>query len=382
MKALSPGSIAVVAPTGKAAVRLTEVMGNAGLPIEAKTIHSFVGVKSIRNDGEIILDDATKPVSFVVVDESSMIPARLLASMLRVLPGDCCVLFLGDTDQLPPIGHGAPLRDIVSSNTIPVGRLTEVRRNSGAIVRVCSEIANRSEYVPPKIVRESTGDNAIHAECSTSSILSRVESIFRSPPPGIDSLQIQVLSPLKKRDSPVGTPAINERIRAIVNPSASGPIGTGDKVYVKKNESMDQVEKQPDGSWGNVAETFVANGEFGIVVDVVPKGTGKGNKHGLVVKLDAPARTVLVTQPSLLDFGWATTVHKSQGSEWPIVVTVADKSAAMMGSKQLIYTAVSRAKRLSITVGQMSTIGQWCKRDMIRSRRTMLTEKLREKGSV
>lgn len=375
LKTVHAEQIAVVAPTGKAAVRLTETMSAAGIDVQAKTIHSFCGVKSIRSDGEIVLNDEPVDTKLLVVDESSMIPTALMASMLRVIPDDCRVLFLGDTGQLPPIGHGAPLRDFVACGQIPVGRLTEVRRNSGAIVRVCSEIAGASRYSPSTKVHESIGENAIHCERAGEKIIDVIEEVFRNPPPGISSGQIQVLSPLKKKEVATGTHVINQRIRRIVNPSADGPIGVGDKVYVRQNTTESLVENT-NGTWVESGTTFVANGEFGRVMAVVPKKEDQDG--GLVVELEAPVRRVLIPKISMLEFGWATTVHKSQGSEWPIVITVCDKASAMLGSKQLIYTAISRAKRLSVTVGQKSVVDRYCSTDVIRYRRTMFCEKIRD----
>lgn len=375
LESIHAEQVGIVAPTGKAAVRLTETMSAAGLEVQAKTIHSFCGVKSIRSDGEIVLDDEPVDVKLLVVDESSMIPTALMSSMLRVIPDDCQVLFLGDTGQLPPIGHGAPLRDFVACGQIPVGRLVEVRRNSGAIVRVCSEIAGASRYTPSNKVHESIGENAIHCERQSDRIIDVIEEVFRNPPPGISSGQIQVLSPLKKKEVNTGTHVINQRIRRIVNPSAEGPISVGDKVYVRQNTTESMVEKT-DGKWTETGTSFVANGEFGRVLDVVPKQEGQDG--GLVVELEAPLRRVLIPKISMLEFGWATTVHKSQGSEWPIVITVCDKASTVLGSKQLIYTAISRAKRLSVTVGQKSVVDRYCSTDVIRYRRTMFCEKIRE----
>ena len=176
LRHIDPTRVAILAPTGKAAVRLTEVMSNAGLAVGARTIHSFVGVRHIRKDGEIELDDSTvRDYSLVVVDESSMIPVKLMHALLRSLTTSCRILFIGDTGQLPPIGHGAPLRDMVISDHVPVGTLTEVRRNSGAIVRLCSAIADSRPYDPPASVREKIGNN-----CVACGGIARCDCQFRS----------------------------------------------------------------------------------------------------------------------------------------------------------------------------------------------------------
>ena len=155
----------------------------------------------------------------------------------------------------------------------------------------------------------------------------------------------------------------------------------GDKVYVKKNHEVELCEwSKKVGDWCCCdSETMVANGEFGYVVGIVSEPDGNKTKDYLVVRMEAPDRHVRIERNrNLVDFGYATTVHKSQGSEWPIVIYVADRSCGRIGSRQLVYTAISRAKQLCFTVGQLDVINQQIRRDVIKERTTFLWKLLDE----
>lgn len=390
LKLRPASSIAVVAPTGKAAVRLTAALQSMGIEeVRAITIHSYVGVSGTsESTGELILkNDVSKNVEFLVIEEASMITIELLNALLRSVPDGCQVLFLGDTGQLPPIGHGAPLRDLIASGVLTVGRLTEVRRNSGAIVRVCSEIASRSQYQPSEVVWEAIGHNCHHIECNAETSRQIVERIFRQPPPGCDlNRDIQILSPTKLPDNPIGTPKLNEAIRKIVNPRHSEENGfaEGDKIYVTANSQLQEVSLDRDKrKWVDASgPIYVANGEFGTVIEEIqPHGSRYDGKSVIknpawIVLLECSGSHVLVTQRSIMDFGWATTIHKSQGSEWPYVVIISDQSCARLGSRQLHYTAISRARRLCLTLGSIETIANQLRKDAISHRLTMFVERL------
>ena len=141
------GSIAVCAPTGKAGVRCTESMLAAGVDIEATTIHRLLGVGRNGHDGEgwgfEYNAENPLPHACIVVDETSMVSASLMADLLAATTPHTRLVFVGDPHQLPPVGHGAPLRDLIRTERIPHGELSEIWRNDGGVVRICREIRNQ-----------------------------------------------------------------------------------------------------------------------------------------------------------------------------------------------------------------------------------------------
>jgi exodeoxyribonuclease V alpha subunit len=141
-------SIKIAAPTGKAAVRINESMQKHGVYIRARTIHSMLGVQEADGGGGwSFVHNRSNPLEcqFLVVDESSMIDCDLMASLLAARPRGCSILFVGDVGQLPPVGHGAPLRDMIAAG-IPYGELTEIQRNAGAIVNACAAIRRGESF--------------------------------------------------------------------------------------------------------------------------------------------------------------------------------------------------------------------------------------------
>src|SRR6185503_2428331 len=156
-----PAGIAVVAPTGKAAVRLSEALEGHGLgQIRARTIHSTLSVMAVGDGGFQFEHGEENPLEqrFVICDEMSMCDTPLMASLLAALRPDAHVLFIGDLNQLPPVGHGAPLRDFLEAG-IPAGELREIRRNSGLIVETCARIRDREDFELPLTVDLDAGRN-------------------------------------------------------------------------------------------------------------------------------------------------------------------------------------------------------------------------------
>lgn len=356
--------VAAAAPTGKAAVRLTESLNAAGVDLRARTIHSLLGVESVDGYGWQFKHHAGNPMpwNFLLVDESSMIDTGLMANLLAAVADDCFVLFLGDTNQLSPVGHGAPLRDMIAGK-VPCGELTEVRRNSGRIVEACHAIRNGQHWEP--------GDNLQHQPISDPVDLVRQFVVaMKAQGLGIDDCQIVV--PMNDK-SPLSRVSLNLELQRQCNPLADRPgeMCEGDKVintkngwYHKAGPCSDDADENADG------RVYAANGEMGRVIRCNPKS--------VVVELPTPLRTIRVPLgeegASHWQLGYAVTVHKAQGSEWPVVVVVLDEAASRMCDRSWIYTAISRAKQTCVLAGELEVAYQMCAKNRIDDRKTFLKE--------
>jgi len=375
--------IFVVAPTGKAAVRITEQMGAAGLGIQGQTIHRLL---MWVGDGFGINAANPLPPCYLIVDESSMVDSRLLAALLSAVQVGSHVLFVGDPGQLLPVGEGAPFRDLIESQLIPRGHLTEVRRNAGKIVEICDEIG-KGKYWPGQAEPES---NFAHWTATTpdSAKQTILELIASAKAAGWDPVKsVQVLCITNKK-SDLGKDQLNDWLQQLLNPGPNigkSRFRLGDKVMCQKNTRMVCLESEEDHqTWGRDLDdvevstkdrrsrvTFVSNGDIGYIT--------RADRSVVEVEWQSPRRLCRcsVSGPnSVLSLAYAITVHKSQGSESPYVIYVADTSPAAnwLATRELHYTAISRAKQYCAVVGVAHRIEQQCKKTAIGERVTGLRE--------
>jgi ATP-dependent exoDNAse (exonuclease V) alpha subunit len=415
------GSVAVCAPTGKAANRATASLAAAGLGVRATTIHRLLRAKSGGPGGDWEFEagrDAPLPIRFLVVDEASMNDATLLANLLDSLspptkdsPG-CHVLLVGDPYQLPPVGHGAPLRDLIASGSVGVGELTEIRRNAGTIVRACAsikagksfELANRFDLGtadPANLRHVATGS----AEESLSILDDTLTRMAKFDP----IRDAQVIVPLNEK-SELSRKAINERLAKLLNPdgkrAAGCPFAVGDKVICLKNSQLKPVVpigrfgvddmNSDSGNYGpDPSREFdlVVNGEQGFVQAISSKECvisfdgGKGNYSRLVsvpirrqtsTSADSSDGDEKATGGALgdIDLAYAITVHKSQGSEWPLVIPIVDPAGGMIADRNYWYTAISRAKTACLIIGDAAALAKQVARKSLDRRKTFLVELL------
>lgn len=365
IKLLPPNSVAACAPTGKAAVRLTESLNVAGVKLQAKTIHSLLGVMAADDGGWRFQHDRSEPLPWrtYIVDETSMVDTPLMADFLDAVPGDGYVLMLGDTNQLSPVGHGAPFRDLIAAG-IPHGHLTEIHRNDGGVVEACRAMQANEPWRP--------GGNLVHQSITSPQDLVRafVNSMHEA---GLGVDDCQIITPMNEK-SPLSRVQLNVELQRQINPRANRPgeMCVGDKVINTKNgwyskagpTSADAITSDEG------RRVYVANGEMGRVIDDNPKS--------LVVELPTPLRTVRVPLgdegASNWQLGYAITIHKSQGSEWSVVVMVLDPAATRMADRSLIYTAISRAKTLCVLAGDMEVAYAMSRNNRIDDRKTFLKE--------
>ncbi len=384
--------VAVCAPTGKAAVRLSSALSRFGVPLTARTIHSLleVGRNGHDGDGWGFQRCASNPLEqqFVIVDEASMLDTDLFASLLDALSPGSHLLLVGDPYQLPPVGHGAPLRDLIASGVVPVGLLAEIRRNAGSIVRACAAIKDgqrfeaniESDIEAGKNLQMIEQDEPVRQTESLTSLFSYCSRW------GLNSTwDVQVLVPTN--DSGVlGRKELNQRLQAELNPNGErcecNPYRVGDKIICLRNHwALSERQHGPQ------QEVYVANGEQGSAEIVEAKHT--------IAVFANPARVIRIPHGkpqrsresdeagsnSDFDLGYAITCHKSQGSEWPVVIVMIDAGpgARRVCSREWLYTAISRASQLCVLIGREGVAQQMAKRPALDRRKTFLAELLRAK---
>lgn len=357
-------SICVVAPTGKAMVRCREALEAIGISCETRTIHSLL-MSQEKGLGPNF--------QFLVSDESSMIDADL---MRRFLVNNPCssILFVGDDGQLPPVGKGKPFADILRSGIVPIGRLTETRRNSGLIVESCHAIRNeqRWETVAFHDLTE-TANLALITSGDMIQTIRRLADYYRKSRDVIHDLQ--VITGVNKGE--IGTFELNSVVREIMNPSAdlTERYSASDSVICLKNamyldgSEPDFDENEPEEK----GEIYISNGEIGYV---------QTKRKGMIIA-DFGAERVVRFRPNNKNFNlaYAVTCHKMQGSETPIAIVLLDPSfgAGMVCSREWLYTAISRAKETCILVGRKETALKFC-RKLGSERKTFLKELLTQGG--
>ena len=349
--------IALAAPTGRAAKRLEELTDHP-----AVTVHRLLGAQGTTG-GFARNEEWPLDADVIVVDEASMLDVELTAALLEACPDGTHLLLVGDPAQLPSIGPGHVLGDLIDSDAIPVTELTTLYRQAegGAIARLATAV--RGGELPPV---DSPDHEVVVVPAAGSTEASRrvVQLVTDSIPRalGIDPGSVQVVTPVHR--GPAGTIELNKALKAVLNPGEGTVWGfdAGDRVVATANH----MELEPTG---------FANGEVGVVTK-----TGDGS---LDVTFASGPVTVTGKAMSDLRHGWAITVHRAQGSEWPGVVVVVPPEAGGMLSRPLIYTALTRAQQhLSIVHASGAALARAVREVDVRPRRTRLASLLAELGDV
>ena len=329
--------ILLCAPTGRAAKRMSEATG-----FEAKTIHRLLEVDprtgGFKRDRENPLD-----CGLLVVDETSMVDVLLMRSLLAAVPDEAALLIVGDVDQLPSVGPGQVLADIIASGAVPVVRLTEVFRQA-AQSRIVTTAHGINRGVIPDLSRpEGESDFYFVGAEDPETAVSRIVELVKTRIPrrfGLDPVRdIQVLCPMNRGGA--GARSLNVELQAALNPAGERKVERFGWTFAPGDKVM-QIENDYDKE--------VYNGDIGAVVDVDPEAgeltacfEGRDFLYGFS-ELDA------------LVPAYAATVHKSQGSEYPaVVIPVLTQHYAML-KRNLLYTGVTRGKRLVVLVGQKKAV--------------------------
>ncbi len=330
--------VLLAAPTGRAAKRLAESTGR-----EAKTIHRLLefdpGIGTFRRGKENPLD-----VDVLVVDETSMVDVVLMNQLLRAVPPFAAVVFVGDVDQLPSVGAGSVLTDLIESKVMPVARLTEVHRQAGAswIVRAAHAVNHGDQ---PESAPAGKGDFYFVEADTPAAVIDKIRQVVTTRIPaafGLDPLRdVQVLTPQVKTE--LGVANLNKVLQEALNPPRPGQAETrkfdtafraGDKVMQVRNNYQREV----------------FNGDIGRVtaIDAVEQ----------VVTVDFDGKPVDYDFADLdeLQLAYAISVHKSQGAEYPAVVVPVSYQHYVMLQRNLIYTAITRGRKLVVLVGSRKAL--------------------------
>lgn len=326
--------VELCAPTGKAAKRMQESTGSA-----AQTIHRLLGYT-----GEVFEHDEDNPLDLKVLisDEWSMPDVHLAHALLRAVPRSAAVYLVGDVDQLPSVGPGRVLADLIGSGAVPVVRLTEIFRQAATSQIVqAAHIINQGRV--PELQESAGTTDCVYVELDEpQDILASVrELITRTIPlqwmPGVRPRDIQVLAPMNRTD--LGVEALNDILRKDLNPAGQEVLGnfrTGDRIMQVVNDYDRNVF---NGDMGYVTGKTTVDGEGGETETVLIADFGAGPVHYPASDLDG------------LRLAYAITIHKSQGSEFPVVVIPLHTMHYMMLKRNLLYTAVTRGKQLVVIVG-------------------------------
>ncbi len=352
---------ALCAPTGRAAKRLSETTGR-----EAKTIHrllefdpAFGGFKR----------DANNPlgVDLLVVDEASMVDVVLMYQLVRAIPAHACLILVGDVDQLPSVGPGRVLGDVIDSQTVPVVRLTEIFRQAERswIVRAAHAIKHGEE---PQSAPPNQGDFYFIEAKTPELITDRIIAMVRDRIPqrfGLDPFRdVQVLTPMNRTE--LGAQALNLRLQEVLNPSRGGPeverfgwkFRVGDKVLQTTNNYKKEV----------------FNGDIGRVASI------DATDRELVVDFDGKPVPYDFGELDELTLAYALTIHRSQGSEYAAVVMPLHTQHFLMLQRNLFYTGVTRGKQLVAVVGTRKALELAVQRQDMSQRCSALCRRLREWG--
>lgn len=346
--------VALCAPTGRAAKRLEEVVGRP-----ATTIHRLLEARPTGSGGFAFRYGRFEqlPHDLIVVDEVSMCDTWLAERLVSAVDDGAHLLLVGDADQLPSVGPGDVLRDVIRSEVIPVTELTEIQRQAAGsrIVGLARELLTEELGELPGV----DGDVFIAEEPRRAAIVARVVQAVADRAPaffGVSVDEVQVLAPVYR--GPAGVDALNLALKEALNPPEGRPsvsgFHVGDRVMQTRND----------------AELDVANGDVGTVVDLAPRdGT---------LRVAFPRGEVTYDRRQARDLvpAWAVTVHKAQGGEWPVVVLVCDRSHRSMLWRNLVYTAVTRASRALIVVGQREALRMAARHDRPSDRHTGLAWRL------
>ncbi len=348
-------SIALAAPTGRAAKRLTESTG-----LEARTIHRLLETDPQAGGFK---RDETNPLDcdLLVVDETSMVDVSLMNALLRAVPGRAALLLVGDVDQLPSVGPGQVLADVIGSGAVPVVRLTEIFRQAATSRIIVNAHRINAGRMPewPK-AGEDSDFYFVEAATPEAGVAKLIEMVRDRIPRrfGADPVRdVQILCPMNRGG--LGARSLNIELQKVLNPPGESRVerfgwtfGPGDKVM--------QVENNYDKE--------VYNGDLGIVSAVdSEEGTLTATFDGRLVTYDFGELDEIV-------LAYATTIHKSQGSEYPVVVIPVVTQHYTMLHRNLIYTGVTRGKRLVVMLGQRRALAMAVRGTQGRRRWTKLGE--------
>ena len=348
-------SILLAAPTGRAAKRMTEATG-----MEAKTIHRLLEYNPMdgykRNDENPLEGDA------LIVDECSMIDILLFYNLMKAIPSNMRLILVGDIDQLPSVGAGNVLRDIIDSQQIPVVRLTRIfRQAQSSRIVMNAHAINAGQF--PNIKNGLDSDFFFINQEDADEMVKLIIGLVRDRLPkkyGYPPKEIQVLTPMQRGTAGAGN--LNIELQNALNPTDPS-LARGGYTF-RQGDKVMQIRNNYDKN--------VFNGDIGYITAV------DTNERTLTVTFDSRLVEYDITELDEIVLAYAVTIHKSQGSEFPVVVMPVTMKHFVMLQRNLIYTGITRAKKICVLVGTTKALAYAIKQNTVSKRNTKLKERLNE----
>lgn len=361
-----PFPILLAAPTGRAAKRMTE---STGLP--AVTIHRLLGF----NGTEGFDRDEVSPLEgkILIVDETSMLDIWLANQLFKSLPEHIQVIMVGDEDQLPSVGPGQVLKDLLQSERIPTVRLTDIYRQAegSSIIELAHDI--KKGYLPANVTAKQPDRSFIR--CSTAQVAQVVEKVAQNAKnKGYTAKDIQVLAPMYR--GPAGIDRLNVLLQEIFNPNPDGKrkeIAFGDVKY-RIGDKVLQLVNQPEDN--------VFNGDIGEIISIIYAKENTEKQDMIYISFEGTEVEYTRQDLNQITHAYCCSVHKSQGSEFPIVIMPITRSYYRMLQRNLIYTAITRSKQSLIICGEEDAFRLGVERADELQRQTTLCQKLQESITI
>ena len=347
--------ISLAAPTGRAAKRMTEVTG-----MEAKTIHRLLEFSP--KDGYKHNEENPLSTDVLIVDECSMIDLILMNSLLKAVPDSARLILIGDTDQLPSVGAGNVLKDIIDSGVIPVTRLTRIFRQAqtSRIVMNAHRI-NHGEF--PDICNRAGSDFFMIAKETPEEAAPAIVDLVSRRLPGyfrVSPESIQVLTPMQRGEA--GAANLNLLLQEKLNAANADHSLRRSGITYRLGDRVMQIRNNYDKD--------VYNGDIGLVSSV------NMEEKTLNILFDDRTISYDITELDEIVLAYATTIHKAQGAEFPVVVMPVLNSHFVMLQRNLIYTGITRAKRAVVLVGSKNALSYAIRNDRVSQRNSMLSRRL------
>lgn len=365
-------TVALAAPTGRAAKRMSIVTS-----LEAKTIHRLLGTEVSSEGFHTFSHDESEPLTadVIIVDEVSMMDTSLMASLLHAIKYGARLILAGDSDQLPSVGPGNVLRNIIDSEAIPVIKLTQIfRQAEKSLIIVNAHKINKCEF--PELNNHES-DFFFLSRNNIKDVADTTVSLYTQRLPksyNVDPLSaIQIITPTKKTE--IGTVELNAKLQAAINPPSSQKEEIRfDKTIFRQGDKVMQTRNNYDIEYTDVFQNKsmgIFNGDMGIIESI-------DTEERCMRVLFDDEKYVDYSFDLLkdLELAYAITVHKSQGSEFPIVVIPVGKYFSRLMNKNLFYTAVTRARDMVVLVGSRQVIAYMVQNTSTSQRYTALYEKL------
>lgn len=370
--------VLLCAPTGRAAKRMTESTGR-----EAKTIHRLLEMNVSEDEGETVFDkDESSPIDtdVIIIDEASMIDVTLMYNLLKAVKLGTRIIIAGDSDQLPSVGPGDVLRDLIESDSIKVVRLKEIFRQAEKSLIVVN--AHRINEGCMPILNKKDKDFFFIREENPQKILNTVVELIGKRLPNFNKTwdrtwDIQVLSPMKK--GVLGVVNLNLTLQDVFNPKSSSKNEIKNKdIIFREGDKVMQIKNNYSLSWKNINSSLeegsgIFNGELGMITKI-----NKENQKLTVIFDDDKKVDYDFSNLDDLDLAYAATIHKSQGSEFKVIVIPIFMGSPFLMNKNLLYTGITRAKQLVVLVGMQKGLEFMIKNTESVKRYTSLKDRIKD----